>query len=78
MPSDLRIEREVEAIAQGQATADIDAAIAELRDHEVTAQTRAEAHRWAREAVAALAPLPDGPVKKSLTRFADTVVERSN
>jgi heptaprenyl diphosphate synthase len=54
------------------------AAIAELRDHEVTAMTLAEAHRWSDEAVAALAPLPDGPVKKALTRFAETIVERSN
>ncbi len=58
--------------------ADLDAAIAELRDHEVTARTLAEAHRWAREAVEALAPLPEGPVKKALTRFADSIVERSN
>ena len=77
-----RIERDVAATGEGRsdaaADADLDAAIAELRDHEVTARTRAEAQRWAREAVAALAPLPDGPVKKSLTRFADTVIERSN
>jgi heptaprenyl diphosphate synthase len=58
--------------------ADLTIAIAELRDHPVTARTLEEAHRWAREAVAALAPLPEGPVKKALTRFADTVVERSN
>jgi heptaprenyl diphosphate synthase len=57
---------------------DLDAAIAELRNHEVTARTLAEAHRWAREAVEALAPLPEGPVKKALTRFADSIVERSN
>ena len=77
-----RIERDVNDIAEGRASADadadLDAAIAELREHEVTARTLAEARRWAREAVAALEPLPDGPVKKSLTRFADTVVERSN
>jgi heptaprenyl diphosphate synthase len=54
------------------------AAIAELRDHEVTRMTLAEAHRWADDAVAALEPLPDGPVKKALTRFAETIVERSN
>lgn len=54
------------------------AAIAELRDHEVTRMTLAEAHRWADNAVAALEPLPDGPVKKALTRFAETIVERSN
>lgn len=53
-------------------------AIAELRGHEVTTRTRDEAHRWAREAVDALAPLPEGPVKKALTRFADTVVERNS
>jgi len=77
-----RIERDVNDITEGRASADadadLDAAIAELREHEVTARTLAEARRWAREAVAALEPLPDGPVKKSLTRFADTVVERSN
>jgi heptaprenyl diphosphate synthase len=54
------------------------AAIAELRDHEVTRMTLAEAHRWSAEAVAALDPLPDGPVKKAMTRFAETIVERSN
>jgi heptaprenyl diphosphate synthase len=53
-------------------------AIAELRDHEVTRMTLAEAHRWSADAIAALAPLPDGPVKKALTRFAETIVERSN
>ena len=26
----------------------------------------------------ALAPLPDGPVKKALTRFAEAIVERSH
>ena len=43
----------------------------------VTAATLAEARRWADDAVAALAPLPDGPVKKSLSRFAQAIVERS-
>jgi heptaprenyl diphosphate synthase len=59
-------------------SAELTAAIAELRDHEVTRMTLAEAHRWAADAVAALSPLPDGPVKKALTRFAETIVERSN
>jgi heptaprenyl diphosphate synthase len=57
---------------------DLTAAISELRDHAVTTRTLDEAHRWAHEAVAALAPLPNGPVKKALTRFADTVVERTH
>ncbi|KRC62201.1 geranylgeranyl pyrophosphate synthase [Agromyces sp. Root81] len=56
----------------------VDAIIAELREHGATRATLAEAHRWAREAVAALAPLPEGSVKKALTRFAETVVERES
>lgn len=55
-----------------------DAAIAALREHEVTAQTLAEAHRWVTGAVDALSPLPEGSVKKALTRFAETIVERSS
>jgi heptaprenyl diphosphate synthase len=72
-----RIERDV-ASAQSTDDAEVTAAIAELRDHAVTAETLAEAHRWSREAVEALVPLPEGPVKKALTRFAETIVERSN
>jgi heptaprenyl diphosphate synthase len=44
----------------------------------VTAETLAEAHDWARDAVAALDPLPQASVKKALTRFAETIVERSS
>jgi heptaprenyl diphosphate synthase len=74
-----RIQRSVEAAQAGEADeAELGATIVALRKHDVTSQTLAEAHRWAREAVDALAPLPDGPVKKALTRFADTIVERSN
>lgn len=78
-----RIERDVttvyygDAASESAAEADLTAAIAELRGHAVTQQTLAEAHRWSREAVEALAPLPQGPVKKALTRFAETIVERS-
>ena len=53
------------------------AAIAELRSHDVTIETLDEARRWSDEAVAALAPLPDGPVKLALTKFAEAVVDRS-
>lgn len=56
--------------------ATVDAIVAELREHEATRATLAEAHRWAHDAVAALAPLPEGSVKKALTRFAETIVER--
>jgi heptaprenyl diphosphate synthase len=74
-----RIERDVTSAFYGDADdADLTAAIAELRAHPVTAQTLDEAHRWSRDAVDALAPLPQGPVKKALTRFAESIVERSN
>ena len=35
------------------------------------------ARRWAVDAVSALEPLPGGPVKKALTKFAEAIVERS-
>jgi heptaprenyl diphosphate synthase len=75
----VRLERGMSSeLADPMDDADLTVAIAELRDHPVTARTLDEAHRWAREAVAALEPLPKGPVKKALTRFADTVVERTH
>jgi heptaprenyl diphosphate synthase len=49
-----------------------------LREHPVTRRTVDEARRYAREAIAALDPLPAGTVKKTLVRFAETVVERTN
>ena len=70
-----RIEREV---AEGDDGADFAAAVDELRRHPVTGDTLAEARRWADRAVAALAPLPEGPVVKALTRFAEAIVERSH
>jgi heptaprenyl diphosphate synthase len=70
-----RIEHDVN---DPDAGADFAAAVAELRDHQVTRDTLAEAQRWADSAVEALAPLPDGPVKKALTKFAEAIVERSN
>lgn len=57
---------------------DVSAGVSRLREHDATAQTLDEAHEWARQAVAALAPLPDGSVKKALTRFAAAIVDRSN
>jgi heptaprenyl diphosphate synthase len=52
-------------------------AVAALRDHAVTARTREAAQRHAAEAVEALGPMPDGPVRTSLVRFAHALVERS-
>jgi len=74
-----RLERELQAEFYGQGNeAELAAAIAHLRAHPVTEQTLEEARRWARDAVDALEPLPEGPVKKALSRFAQTIVERSN
>jgi heptaprenyl diphosphate synthase len=70
-----RIEREAESDETGPGFA---AAVAELRDHAVTRDTLTEAHRWADQAIAALEPLPEGPVKKALTKFAEVIVERSS
>jgi heptaprenyl diphosphate synthase len=73
-----RIDEGVARIADGADPAILDAALAELRDHDATARTRALAHEWAREAVEALDPLPAGPVRDALTRFSEVVVDRSS
>lgn len=73
-----RIDEGVALIADGADPAILDAALAELRDHDVTARTRDLAHDWAREAVEALDPLPEGPVREALKRFSDAVVDRSS
>ena len=73
-----RIERDVTEVGDPVADADFAAAVAELREHHVTRDTLAEAQRWAARAVEALPPLPDGPVKKALTKFAEAIVERTN
>ncbi|KQQ28180.1 MULTISPECIES: polyprenyl synthetase family protein [unclassified Frondihabitans] len=73
------IEANVKATTAGGAVSEADLAdtVRQLREHDVTRRTHDEAKRWADEAVAALAPLPEGPVKKALTRFAQRVVERT-
>ncbi len=52
------------------------AAVEELRGHEVVEEARELARRWARDAVAELAPLPEGSVKDALTDFAGLMVDR--
>lgn len=52
-------------------------AIHELWQHSVTGETLDLARGWAREAVAALAPLPEGVVKSTLEKFALGIVERN-
>lgn len=70
-----RIDRGAQEGAE--ASDEFDLAVAELRAHPVTRATLDEAHRWARKGVDALAPLPNGPVRKALTKFAETLVKRS-
>ncbi len=72
-----RIDAGVAEIAAGADPAILDAALEELRLHDVTTQTTALARRWSDEAVAALSVLPSGQVREALTRFADAVVDRS-
>ncbi|AEG43384.1 polyprenyl synthetase family protein [Isoptericola variabilis] len=52
--------------------------VAELRGHEVLTRTRDLAVRWAREAAAELAPLPDGSVKVALADFATALADRAS
>ncbi|MCW3493565.1 polyprenyl synthetase family protein [Microbacterium sp. SSM24] len=73
-----RIDDGVARIADGADPGILDDALAELRDHEATQATLDLASAWSNEAVAALAPLPDGPVREALTRFAQAVADRSS
>ncbi|MDJ1114737.1 polyprenyl synthetase family protein [Microbacterium dauci] len=72
------IDDGVARIADGADPAILDQPLAALREHPVTEATRALAHEWADRAVAALAALPDGVVRESLTRFAQVMVDRSS
>ncbi|KAA6430099.1 polyprenyl synthetase family protein [Agrococcus sediminis] len=56
---------------------DLAAAVAELAQHPVVDDTVAEAERWQREALQALASLPSGTVRRALEAFAEHVVSRT-
>jgi heptaprenyl diphosphate synthase len=73
-----RIDDGVALIADGADPAILDGPLDELRDHPVTQKTLELAHAWTRDAVDALAPLPRGTVREALTRFAETLAERSS
>ncbi|MCD1268378.1 polyprenyl synthetase family protein [Microbacterium sp. MEC084] len=73
-----RIDEGVDRIAAGEDPAILDEPLAALRDHEATARTRELALTWTREAIEALAPLPRGGVREALTRFAESLVDRSS
>ncbi len=53
-------------------------AVAGLREHPATGTARDEAARWAREAIEAIDPLPDGAAKQALRAFAGAVVDRTS
>lgn len=73
-----RIDDGVALIADGADPSILDGPLDELRDHVVTQKTLELAHAWTRDAVDALAPLPRGTVREALTRFAETLAERSS
>jgi len=73
-----RIDAGVDEIAAGADPAVLDDALAALRDHPATAQTRRLARDWSQEAIAALEALPAGDVREALTRFAVAVADRSS
>ena len=72
----VRIEEGAARIQAGEPVAVLDREVTELRDHEVTTETLDTAKRWARDAVAAIDPLPNSVVKDALSRLADSVVTR--
>lgn len=73
-----RIDDGVARIAEGSDPAILDGPLTELRDHVGTQKTLVLAHTWTQDAIDALAPLPRGTVREALTRFAETLVERSS
>jgi heptaprenyl diphosphate synthase len=73
-----KIDAGVAEIAGGADPSILDGALAALRDHDATAQTRALAGDWSGEAIEAVEVLPDGPVREALIRFAEAVADRSS
>ncbi len=53
-------------------------AVAAIREHEVLAETRRLAIRWAHDAMAELAPLPPGRAKDALQAFAEALADRAS
>jgi heptaprenyl diphosphate synthase len=65
-------------LVDGDLTGDdaLAAAVSALRAHPATAESWTVARQWSADAIAALAPLPDGIVKTALASFAEAVVDR--
>jgi heptaprenyl diphosphate synthase len=76
---DAKAQEILDDIAAGLASDDaLKAVLLKLRSHRVFDDSLAEARRWASDAIADLAPLPEGKVKNALTTFAQAVVDRNN
>jgi len=75
--TDPRAQELVEIIDAGlEEDAQLAKAVELLRAHPALEEAYQTAKQWADEAVLALAPLPDSPVKDALRVFAEAVVER--
>ncbi|MDR6866687.1 heptaprenyl diphosphate synthase [Microbacterium resistens] len=72
------IDDGVARIADGADPAILDEPLARLRDHAVTGKTLDLARAWTRDAIDALGPLPKGPVRDALVRFAQSLADRSS
>lgn len=75
-PDDAALVAQLDADLSGDDA--LAAAVAALRAHPVVEETRTRAVALAHEAVAELAPLPDGAVKDALVAFADALVDRAS
>jgi len=53
-------------------------AVSALAAHPATTAARAEATRWAHDAIEVLAPLAESPAKQALRQFAEAVVDRTS
>lgn len=72
------IDEGVARIADGADPSVLDEPLARLRADRATRETVELANVWSRDAIAALEPIPDGPVREALTRFARAVADRSS
>lgn len=74
-PGDVALVEQLDADLSSDAA--LAGAVDALREHEVVAETRELADRWAREATEVLAALDPGTVRSALEHFADSLVHRT-
>lgn len=81
-PASVALAAEIDAgvrrISAGEDPGLLDDALARLRDHAVTARTLELARTWTQGAIDELETLPRGAVRDALTRFAQTLADRSS